>query len=528
MPERSVIEQDAVYDAVITEVKRGYAKVRIGAHDGVIPLAWSDWVYPPDAERSWKYRAQDDLTRAVDDDGDGKKDGGILRVGDVVKVRVRAASTRASSVAAAFKGTPGDKAELVAVELWQVTDLESALWSMDLATGAVRAMVGGTDFQRSQLNRTTQAYRQVGSTFKPIVYAAGIEAKKLTAATKLLDAELAIVNKVTEEVWKPKNYDGKFLGSITLRKALALSRNVCTVRAVEMFDPKMSEGVVYNFVRRLGIGGLPTHLLGADHVPTPANDHFCPWTREVSKSARWCQDRFPPMPQGVTLAEHKKALDAGAEHWCRECDLSLALGSASLTMEELTRAYAVFPNGGVWREPYYIEKVMDRDGQVIHQHQAAGDVQVVAPEVATIMNFLLEAVAESGTAAPARAALGMHMAGKTGTTSDEKDMWFVGYTPGVITTVWVGYDQPKTLGQSSTGGAIALPIWVDYMRQAVPKEQDREFAEFGEPEWATIDDGSGRRTDGWGRRYPFLEGTVPALIVSQPDSPSLEDLATEL
>ena len=531
VPERSVLTVGRTFPSVITQVSKRWAKVRIGAHEAIVPISWSTWIYAPDPEQSWKWRQQDDLTRKYDFTGDGKVDGPILRVGDVVQVRVEGLNTRDKKLAANFAGTPGEKAELVAARIVQTPEVESALLSFELGTGAVRAMVGGADFGRSQLNRAVQAYRQVGSTFKPIVYAAAINSKKLTAGSVLLDAELAIVNELTDEVWKPQNYDGKFMGHMTLRKALAQSRNVVTVRAMDTVDPSMRTGVVYGFARALGIGGPPTHKLPADWVVSPETDHLCPWIPETPKMSRSCIDRFPALEAGINVKDHRARVgQAPIGTWkCRECDLSLALGSASLTMEELARAYAVFGNGGVWLDPYYIEEVRDRDGNVLEKHQAPPAYQVISPELATIMNWLLEGVVEAGTATLAKAELGMHIAGKTGTTNDEKDVWFVGYTPDVITAVWVGYDQPRSLGRSSTGGAIALPLWIDYMRLAAPKEKDREFPEFGKVEWAPINEWSGHRTPGWGRPYPFLEGTLPPMAVAKSkEDPVIEDLASEM
>ncbi|HMV66975.1 MAG TPA: transglycosylase domain-containing protein, partial [Myxococcota bacterium] len=531
LPERSTLTVGRTYPAVITQVSKRWAKVRVGAHEGVVPIAWSTWIYAPDPDQSWKWRQQDDLTRKYDFDGDHKVDGAILRAGDVVQVRVEGLNTRDKKLGGVFAGTPGEKAELAALRVVQTPEVESAMLSMELGTGAVRAMVGGADFSRSQLNRAVQAYRQVGSTFKPIVYAAAINSKKLTAGSVLLDAELAIVNELTDDVWKPQNYDGRFMGHMTLRKALALSRNVVTVRAMDTVDPSMRTGVVYSFARSLGIGGPPTHKLPPDWVVSPETDHLCPWIPETARMARSCIDRWPALPAGVSVQDHKKELATAAPGtWkCRECDLSIALGSASLTMEELARAYAVFGNGGVWLDPYYIEEVRDRDGNVLEKHEAPPPLQVISPELATIMTWLLEGVVESGTATLAKAELGMHIAGKTGTTNDEKDVWFVGYTPDVLTAVWVGYDQPRSLGRSSTGGAISLPLWIDYMRVAAPKDKDRPFPEWGKVEWATIDEGTGGRTNGWGRRYPFLEGTLPPMVVAKEEGdPVIEDLATEL
>jgi penicillin-binding protein 1A len=150
------------------------------------------------------------------------------------------------------------------------------------------------------------------------------------------------------------------------------------------------------------------------------------------------------------------------------------------------------------------------------------------PEIATLATWLLQNVVQGGTATAASRELGMTLAGKTGTTNAEKDAWFVGFTPGVITAVWVGYDQPRSLGVSSTGGRTALPIWIDYMREATPKSTDRPFPIRGNLAWAHIDESTGRRVPSGGRRYPFIDGTQPEVTGYDAGQASLEDLTTEL
>ncbi len=518
-----------VVEGIITEVAPKWVRVAIGPEEGVIPLPWLTWAYPPDPGRSWRYRVQDDLTRPVDADGDGKPEGGILRPGDVVRVAVMAASPREPEVAKAFRGTPFETSGGgFALQLRQRPEVEAALLSMDLRTGVVTAMVGGHDFEASQFNRAIQSYRQVGSTFKPIVYAAALETKRITTATILPDAPLAL-GTGKDEVWKPSNYGDDFLGNITLRKALALSRNTITVRALDIVDPGMGTGVVSAFARKLGIGGPPTHQLPPDWKVTPETDHLCPWLPETPEMKGFCPDRWPPRPDGMERAEHLEALSRGElSHQCRFCDLSLALGSASLTMEELVRAYAVFGSGGRWIEPTYLLEVRDRDGRLLERHEPAPGAQVLDPGLASITTWLLTNVVDGGTAFDAKRALGLHLAGKTGTTNDEKDAWFVGFSPDVITAVWVGFDQPRSLGVSSTGGRTALPIWIDFMREAAPKSADRPFEMAGDVSWALIDEESGRRVTAGGRSYPFLPGTVPEETGIAAGQATLDDLATEL
>jgi membrane carboxypeptidase/penicillin-binding protein len=288
----------------------------------------------------------------------------------------------------------------------------------------------------------------------------------------------------------------------------------------------MNDDIVYDFVRRLGIGGPPTHTLPEDWIPTPDNDHACPWIREEADFTV-CTDRYPPMPEGLTDREHRAQLTEDSDYRCRACDLSMGLGSRSLTMEELMRAYSTFATGGTMIEPYYIEEVRDRDGNVLESHADVAHVQVLDPAVAYITTWLMEGVVQGGTAGRA-ARLGLHLAGKTGTTNDEKDMWFIGFNPEVITSVYVGYDQPRSLGVSSTGGRTALPIWMEYMAVAVPPERDYAFPVTGDVEWANIEESTGRRVTGGGRRFPFLRGTVPESTGISAGQVSIDDIQTEL
>ncbi len=525
-PERSVLVPGRVYTGVLLEVDKKWVRVAVGAHEGIIPIAWADWAYKPNPRMSWRYRTQTDLTEQVDADGDGKKDGGILRKGDVILVRIEGLSTKDAPHDKVFKGTPGADAALVAARLWQKAEVEGALLSYDLGTGAVRAMVGGADYETSEFNRAIQARRQVGSTFKPIVYAAAIDSRKLTTASMVTDGPLAYATD-QDFIWKPGNYGDDYMGNITLRKALALSRNTCTVRVLDAIDPGMNNDVVYGFTRALGIGGPPAHALPEGRIPSPSNDLLCPWVRE-HKESTICMDHFPPRTDPEqTNTRHRALLTDADEHWCRSCDLSMGLGSASLTMEELMRAYSAFAAEGKLIEPYYIEEVVDRDGEVLEKHAPAQHVQVIDPALASIMSWLLQGVVQEGTAARANS-LGVTLAGKTGTTNDEKDTWFVGYSPDVITAVWVGFDTPKPLGISSTGGRTALPIWMEYMKVAAPKEKNRDFPMHSSLEWASIEDATGRRVERGGRRYPFLPDTAPQSTGISAGQVTLEDLTTEL
>ena len=507
LPEHSTLALGRLHDAVVIEVEPKWVRLGIGEHDVILPVAWGDWAYVPDPRRSWKGRETTNFTTSVDTDGDKKPDGAILRVGDVVQVKVDTLDSTSPEVTRAFAGTPGATLPMAGARLWQRAEVEAALMSFDLASGAVRSMVGGADFATSQLNRATQARRQVGSTFKPIVYAAAIDSKKITSGSLVDDAPVAFQTNDDFGLYKPSNYSSEFLGSITLRRALAMSKNTCTVRVLDRVDPGMNQDVIYKFARKLGIGGPPTSSLPEGYVASPDNDHLCPWVKETTKSTI-CMDHYPPRTDKDSNMGHRAKLNPEDEHWCRACDYSMALGSPSLTMSELMRAYSVFGTQGKLVEPYYVEEVRDRAGNVLEKHEPTPQVQVIDPGVATVANWLLQSVTSEGTAAVA-GRLGLHLGGKTGTTNDEKDAWFVGMNPNVITAVWVGFDHPRTLGVSSTGGKTSLPIWMTYMAVAAPKSEDHAFPQAGSVEWANIEESTGRRVASGGRSYPFLEGTAP-------------------
>jgi penicillin-binding protein 1A len=527
VPERVSLDEEQILDAVVLEVQPKWARVGVGEAEAIVPLTWSKWLYPPNPRRSWRSRKTTDLTEVLDLDLDRKKDRAMLGVGDIVRVKIIANSTQSKSVKDVFKRTPGAQTSMYAARLWPVPEVEGALLSLDASTGAVRTMVGGADFGRSQFNRATQSRRQVGSTFKPLVYAAALESERLTTATIVLDAPLAFTT-TKDYLWKPGNYGDEYKGNLTLRKALALSRNTCTVRVLESLDPGMNDDAVYDFARRLGIGGPPSHTLPEDWVPTPQNDVLCPWVLETAKSTV-CPDRYPAKDPDISNTKHRQQLKPGEEYWCRTCDMTMGLGSASLTMEELVRAYTPFANGGSLVEAYYIEEVRDRDGQVLETHTQQPAPEVMSEEVASLTAWLLHGVVRAGTGNAAYRELKLSgLGGKTGTTNDEKDTWFVGFTNDIVTATWVGFDQPRTLGVSSTGGRTALPIWVDYMRAATKDYDDRSLPMRGEIVWAEIEESSGQRVSGGGIRYPFKKGTLPEATGVSVGQVSLEELATEL
>jgi len=296
------------------------------------------------------------------------------------------------------------KDEKKAWQIAQLPEVESAFISLDPRSGAIRALVGGFDFQRSKFNHVTQAWRQPGSSFKPFIYSAALE-KGFTPATVIPDEPIVVEAEVTgSQRWEPKNYDGKFEGPMRLRTALAKSKNMVSIRILQAIDPKYAQ----DYVTRFGFDA----------------------------------DKHPPY-------------------------LTMALGAGAVTPLQMARAFAVFANGGYLIEPYYIQKIVDDRGNELGAAKPAlaGDeaLRVIDARNAFIMDSILQDVTRYGTAAAA-ARLGRHdLAGKTGTTNDFVDGWFCGYQPELVGIAWLGFDQPKTLGKNQTGGRVALPIWMDYM-----------------------------------------------------------------
>ena len=383
---------------------------------------------------------------------------------------------------------PGDVARFVPVEtaaeaaagslrrvtLLQEPVVEGALLSFDVASGEILALVGGWDFDRSQFDRATQARRQPGSAFKPIIYAAAI-AKGYTASSILYDRPVVYVDETSGFVWRPQNYGKSFYGPITLREALARSVNNATVHLFR----DVGVDYVISFARSLGIQS--------------------------------------PLQR----------------------DLSLALGSSGLSLLELTRAYAVFAAGGRRVVPSFIRRVSDASGQVLLEKvaledaplpeaplesaapvdvvapgdAAPADAPALAPEQAYLATDLLRAVITDpqGTGGRARE-LGRPIAGKTGTTNEQADAWFIGYSPEVITGVWVGHDESRFLGWGETGARAALPIWIEFMHAALDPRPARDFPVPEAIVFARIDRKSGLLADASSTNSVFqayLSGAEP-------------------
>ncbi len=287
--------------------------------------------------------------------------------------------------------------------------VQAAMVSLRPQDGAIQAMVGGFHYQDGNFNRVTQAWRQPGSSFKPFIYAASLE-KGLTPATQISDEPFVLTAEQTgSKPWAPKNYGNTYEPMLTMRQGLYKSRNMVSIRIMQAVGPKY----VQDYLTRFGFD----------------------------------RERQPAV-------------------------LPLALGAGSVTPLQLAGAYAVFANGGYRVLPYIIDRVTDSTGKVIMQSKpvVAGDAaaRVIDARTAYVMNDMLRGVATSGTGARATRELKRNdIAGKTGTTNESHDAWFAGYTPDKVAVVWMGFDQPRSLGSSETGGGLALPIWIDYMRFAL-------------------------------------------------------------
>ena len=359
------IEKDSYVTGLVTAVDDKTAKARIGAYRAVLTA--------PDI--AWTGR---------------KSPAQLLKPGDLAEFYIK------------------DLSNMVArVELEQKPQAQGAMVAIDNSTGEIKAMVGGYSFEDSKFNRATQAVRQVGSSFKPYVYTTAIE-KGMTPFDTVVDAPLTTIS--GGQAYSPHNYDEKYEGTITLRRALAGSRNVPAVKVAE----KIGINNVVEMARRFGI-------------TTP----------------------MPPY-------------------------LPVALGAADMRLVEHTSAFTVFPDDGIRIDPHMIRRVTSYDGALLEE--ARPEVHdVISPQVARTMVAMLEEVVQLGTAIKAKE-LGRPLGGKTGTTNDFTDAWFVGFSPSLTAGVWVGFDDKQTsLGKKETGAKAALPIWMEFMKAALGDKPPEGF-----------------------------------------------------
>ena len=401
--ERAIAVGDSV-PAVVRGAEGGSLQLRIGRYRGEISREGFAWTRRSSAAQ-------------------------VAGTGDLIEARITKIDESTATMTASLDQTP---------------EIEGALLAIDNRTGQVRAMVGGFSFERSKFNRATQAFRQVGSAFKPFVYTAAID-RGYTPASIIMDAPVIFPGGAGQPPYAPQNYDHEFKGAITLRHALEQSRNIPAVRMMDALGPRQ----VVAYARRFGLDS----------------------------------------PMGPYL--------------------SLALGSAEATLLEMTRAYAVFPNQGVAMKPYGIVRVSDRDGSLLEENRPEPR-DAIRADSAFVMTNLLRGVVVRGTATKA-AALNWPLAGKTGTTNDYTDAWFIGFDPDITVGVWVGYDLKKPLGPAETGAQAALPIWIDFMKAWIGDRKDRpEFAPPGNIVFVSVDRNTGGATDSSeGISEAFIAGTQP-------------------
>ncbi|WP_420994457.1 penicillin-binding protein 1A [Cupriavidus sp. 30B13] len=423
-------DQDAAYEAVRSgimnyERRHGYRG----------PEAFIDLPSSPDEREQaiddalLEHPGSDDLRSAVVTSVSAKQVTATLLSGEVANIEGQALRFIAPSLAANAQPKarirPGAIIRVTQDEkgAWSVTQLpevSAAFISLSPENGEIRSMVGGFDFNRNKFNHVTQAWRQPGSSFKPFIYSAALE-KGFSPATVINDAPISIADN-GGQVWEPKNYDGKFEGPMTMRRALAKSKNLVSVRILRAIGTQYAQ----DYITRFGFDA----------------------------------DKHPAY-------------------------LPMALGAGSVTPLQMAGAYSVFANGGYRVNPYLIQKVVDARGNVISETrpQRAGEdaVRVLDARTAFIADSMLRDVVRTGTANSAKQRLGRNdLAGKTGTTNDAVDAWFAGYTPKLVAIAWMGYDQPKSLGVRETGGGLALPIWVGYMSKmlkGVPELPERQAPE---------------------------------------------------
>lgn len=317
----------------------------------------------------------------------------------------------------------------------QEPELQGGIVALDNRTGRVLAMVGGFDFERSKFNRAVQASRQLGSTFKLVVYTAAID-RGYTPASTLLDAPVTFPG---TPPYSPMNYDKTFQGPISVRRALEQSRNVPTVRLMNALGPKQ----VIQYAGKLGF-----------------------------------TSPIPPY-------------------------LSSALGAGEATLMEITNAFSLFPNQGVRMTPYEIVRVTDREGNALEENRPV-PTEAIRADTAYVMTSLLRGVVQHGTAARANA-LGWPLGGKTGTTDDFTDAWFIGFDPDITIGVWVGFDTRRTIGQGQSGSVAALPIWMDVMSHWIERQRKagKDVPEFPAPGNIVF------TTNEAGQREAFIAGTEP-------------------
>jgi len=429
---------------VVTQVKDEEVAVYLGGARGIILIENMNWARKPNFKLDGKYHQITDPSKA-------------LSKGDIIEVKVLPPPEDDGEEKGKLKEKESDG--ILNLGLEQEPLAQAGLMSMEPSTGYIKAMVGGYDFSKSQFNRATQAIRQPGSAFKPIIFATAIQ-DGYTPASIVVDSPIIFNEKEdTFGKWKPVNFEKKFYGPTSVRTALTHSRNVVTIKLLQ------STGVskAIQMARRLGI------------------------TTDLSNN------------------------------------LSIALGSSGVTLYELVSAYSIFANQGVRLPPVPIRYIKNRDDEDLYTYEPVGE-PVLSPGISYMVTNLMESVVQHGTAHIIQQTLNRPIAGKTGTTNDYNDAWFIGFSPELVTGVWVGKDQDESLGVNETGTRTAIPIWIKFMQEALKDVPVKSFPIPNDVTYVKINQKTGEETsfdDPDGRFELFLNDNLPDKSMS--DTPPLED-----
>lgn len=456
-----LIKAGEIHKAIVTKVddKKKIVHLQIASVAGEMPLEQMRWARPPKDE-------------ANPNPQEPKVPSQAINKGDVVYVKIL--EVKEKNFTAALEQEP---------------QIQGAVFSVEAQTGNVLALEGGYDFNQSEFNRAIQAQRQPGSAFKPIIYSVALE-RGYTPASIIIDSPIVYEDTLSGK-WKPSNFEEKFYGDTTFRQALIKSRNVPTIKIVQAIQISR----VIEYAKRLGM----------------------------------MNTQFPP-------------------------DLSISLGSATCSLVDLTKVYSLFPRLGRKLTPIFVSKVVDREGRVLEEatpqpmryytpptpmasatepalptptsspspgmNPLAGidaypppedPDQVLDPRIAYVMTHLMKEVIHYGTGHDAKG-LGRPLAGKTGTTNEYIDAWFMGFTPYVVTGVWVGFDGQKSIGHNETGAKAALPIWLSFMKEAIKEYPDTDFSIPPGVTFASIDPATGKLAPPNASnsiKEAFIEGTEP-------------------
>lgn len=442
------LEKDGWVQALVVAVEKKGAEVRLGPDwRGFVSVKTMGWARKPD-----KRVAGSVTSTAV---SDATK---VLKPGDVIWVSLGEQTPVKGREP--FRLEEATAETIIPLRLQEPPDVQGAMVSIEPQTCDVVAMVGGYAFgsSGSQFNRATQAQRQPGSSFKPIVYSAALD-NGFTAASMVLDAPILIVNEWTREAWRPRNFEGNFEGPMRLYRALARSRNLCTVRVVQ----QMGIQAVVDRARDLGL--------------TPY---------------------FP-------------------------AELAISLGAVAVSPLNMTQAYTAFANAGKASVPRFIQSIQGPWGNTIYENPPE-HVQAISPQNAYVMACMLKGVVSFGTGSRARV-LERPLGGKTGSTNDENDAWFLAVTPHLVTGTYIGYDQVEPMGRGETGSGAALPVYVDYAQKALEVYPAEDFPVPEGIVFSQVD----------GMSWPFIAGTEPgtgygldAMGGSDPTVEQGEDLLKQL